>query len=58
MCCYNKSIKISWRSSKRKILNENIEALKKGMKNLYKHIDNLKNIFGQNVIVAINKFNT
>ena len=28
------------------------------MKNLYKHIDNLKNIFGQNVIVAINKFNT
>ena len=43
---------------KDKILNENIEALKKGMKNLYKHIDNLKNIFGQNVIVAINKFNT
>ena len=43
---------------KEKILNENIEALKKGMKNLYKHIDNLKNIFGQNVIVAINKFNT
>ena len=32
--------------------------MKKGMKNLYKHIDNLKNIFGQNVIVAINKFNT
>ena len=28
------------------------------LKNLYKHIDNLKNIFGQNVIVAINKFNT
>ena len=43
---------------KEEILNENIEALKKGMKNLYKHIDNLKNIFGQNVIVAINKFNT
>ena len=43
---------------KEKILNKNIEALKKGMKNLYKHIDNLKNIFGQNVIVAINKFNT
>ena len=43
---------------KEEILNENIEALKKGMKNLYKHINNLKNIFGQNVIVAINKFNT
>ena len=45
-------------ATKEEILNENIEALKKGMKNLYKHIDNLKNIFGQNVIVAINKFNT
>ena len=43
---------------KEEILNENIEALKKGMKNLYKHINNLKNIFGQSVIVAINKFNT
>ena len=28
------------------------------MNNLYKHIDNLKNVFGLNVIVAINRFNT
>lgn len=53
-----KALKYHGGVPKEKILNENIEALKKGMKNLYKHIDNLKNIFGQNVIVAINKFNT
>lgn len=53
-----KALKYHGGVPKEESLNENIEALKKGMKNLYKHIDNLKNIFGQNVIVAINKFNT
>lgn len=53
-----KALKYHGGVPKEEILSENIEALKKGMKNLYKHIDNLKNIFGQNVIVAINKFNT
>lgn len=53
-----KALKYHGGVPKEEILNENIEALKKGRKNLYKHIDNLKNIFGQNVIVAINKFNT
>ena len=53
-----KALKYHGGVPKEEILNENIEALKQGMKNLYKHIDNLKNIFGQNVIVAINKFNT
>ena len=28
------------------------------MKNLYKHIDNIQNKFGLNIIVAINKYNT
>ena len=38
------------------IKNENIDALVKGSKNLLKHISNLKNEYGLNVIVAINKF--
>jgi len=38
------------------IKEEDIKALEKGTKNLLKHIDNLKNKFGLNVIVAINKF--
>ena len=37
---------------------ESIEGLKNGMSNLYKHIENLKEKFGLNVIVAVNKFNT
>ena len=37
--------------------NENIECLEKGLDNLFHHIDNLKNKYGMNVIVAINKYN-
>ena len=51
-----KALKYHGGVQKEEILNENIDALKKGMKNLYKHINNLKEIFGLNVIVAINKF--
>jgi formate--tetrahydrofolate ligase len=37
---------------------ENKEALKKGIHNLLHHVNNLKNVFGLNVIVAINKYAT
>lgn len=40
------------------ILKKNDKALQSGMNNLYKHIDNLKNEYGLNVIVALNKFPT
>lgn len=40
------------------ITNEGIEYLKKGSKNLLKHVENIKNVYGINVVVAINKFNT
>ena len=40
----------------RKIQEENIEGIEKGIDNLYKHIDNIKNKFGLNVIVALNKY--
>ena len=40
------------------VQKENIEALDKGIHNLLRHIDNLKNRFGLNVIVAINKYIT
>lgn len=39
------------------IEEENIVALKNGVKNLIKHVENIKS-FGLNPIVAINKFNT
>lgn len=43
---------------KEDIKNENIEALKSGIRNLNRHIENIKNVYGLNVIVAINRFDT
>lgn len=37
---------------------ENVEALRKGMPNLLRHIDNIQNVFGLPAVVAINKFPT
>ena len=51
-----KALKYHGGMPKEEIKNENIETLEKGMDNLLKHIDNLKNKFGLNVIVAINKY--
>lgn len=53
-----KALKYHGGTSKDKILEENMESLEKGMSNLYRHINNLKEKFGLNVIVAINKYNT
>ena len=38
------------------IKNENLECLNKGIKNLLKHVNNLKNVYKQNVVVAINRY--
>ena len=53
-----KALKYHGGAEKDKIQEENMEALSKGMSNLYKHIENLKEKFGLNVIVALNKYNT
>ncbi|MDD7511833.1 MAG: formate--tetrahydrofolate ligase [Peptostreptococcaceae bacterium] len=44
--------------SKADLNEENLDALTLGMSNLMRHIDNLKNIYGLNVVVAINEFPT
>ena len=51
-----KALKYHGGMPKEEIKNESIEALEKGFHNLLKHIDNLKNVYGLNVIVAINKY--
>ena len=51
-----KALKYHGGVEKEKIQEENIEGLEKGIDNLYRHIDNLKNKFGLNVIVAINRY--
>ena len=51
-----KALKYHGGMPKEEIKNENIEALEKGFHNLLRHVDNLKNKYGLNVIVAINKY--
>ena len=51
-----KALKYHGGIEKDKIQEENIEGLEKGLDNLYRHISNIKDKFGLNVIVAINRF--
>lgn len=53
-----KALKYHGGIAKDKIQEENIYGLKKGMSNLYKHIENIRDRFGLNVIVALNKYST
>lgn len=53
-----KALKYHGGIAKDKIQEENIYGLKKGMSNLYKHIENIRDKFGLNVIVALNKYST
>ena len=53
-----KALKYNGGVPKENVKEENMDALEKGMANLYKHVENLHEKFGLNVIVAINKYNT
>ena len=53
-----KALKYNGGVPKENVKEENMDALSVGMCNLYKHINNLHDKFGLNVIVAINKYNT
>ena len=52
-----KALKYHGGATKEELETENIEALKNGIPNLLKHIDNIKNKFNIPVIVGINKYN-
>ena len=51
-----KALKYHGGMPKEDIKTESIEFLNRGVENLLKHVDNIKNKFGLNVIVAINKY--
>lgn len=51
-----KALKYHGGASKDEAINENQDALEKGIDNLLKHIDNINNKFGINTIVAINRY--
>ena len=51
-----KAIKYHGGVEKERVQEKNKEAIEKGMDNVFRHIDNLKNKFGLNVIVALNRY--
>ena len=53
-----KAIKYHGGIEKEKIQEENLEGIENGIENVYRHVSNLKEKFGLNVIVAINKYLT
>lgn len=53
-----RALKYHGGQEKEDVKQENLEALSRGIHNLDRHVDNLKNKYGLNVIVAINKFAT
>ncbi len=53
-----RSLKYHGGMDKNDITKEDIHYLDIGMKNLYKHIDNLRNVYGLNAVVAINRFDS
>ena len=51
-----RAIKYHGGVEKSDLRHENLDALAAGMTNLEKHLDNLRDVFGQRVLVAINRF--
>lgn len=44
--------------AKTELNNENLEALERGLPNLLRHVDNIRNVYGLPCVVAINAFPT
>ena len=53
-----KALKYHGGVKKEEIQKENIKGIERGLKNLFNHIENLKERFGLKVIVALNKYDT
>lgn len=51
-----RALKMHGGVKKDKLKEEDLEALSKGIENLIQHVDNMKNVFGLPVVVAINRF--
>ena len=53
-----KALKLHGGAEKETLSTENLDALKKGMPNLLKHVENMKNVYKKPVVVAMNRFFT
>ena len=53
-----RALKLHGGLAKTELVAENLDALKKGLPNLLRHVDNIKNVYGLPSVVAINRFPT
>ncbi len=53
-----RALKYNGGVAKADLNEENLEALKAGMPNLLRHVDNIQNVYGLPCVVAINRFPT
>lgn len=53
-----KALKLHGGAEKDSLSGEDLAALERGMPNLYKHIENMKNVYNKPVVVAMNRFAT
>lgn len=51
-----KALKLHGGADKADLARENLDALEKGLPNLFKHIENMKNVYNKPVVVAMNRF--
>ena len=51
-----KALKLHGGADKAALSEENIQALEKGLPNLYKHIENIQKVYNKPVVVAMNRF--
>ena len=51
-----KALKLHGGADKASLSEENLSALRAGMPNLYKHIENIRNVYNLPVVVAMNRF--
>ncbi len=53
-----KALKLHGGADKTTLATENVDAVKLGLSNLLKHVDNIKNVYHLPVVVAINKYSS
>ncbi len=53
-----KALKLHGGADKATLTQENLDALEKGIPNLIKHVENIKNVYKKPVVVAMNRFYT
>lgn len=51
-----RALKMHGGQKQKDLENENLEALEAGFENLEKHVENMRDLFGMNTLVAINSF--